>query len=1540
MRRLTHSLPCDMPFVTDDAFSPDGWCSACMYCYEDGLPRSADQDFLVWLEGWGLELSDLTSRLVLLDGASWVHPDALVTKSGLAARIDLAEHVLPVTLSLDLSEGQPSAVWRIDFPARISSPSKLLEYQQASLVHAITRQLILLHQPDVLFPWLSTFIWQHMAIDTVVWIRERYVPYPSRICLGARALAAVKDITQVEIDRTEEAMPIQFMAEERAWKAYPVGHALGSLDALEWSSALLFPLAGWGCLVFGLSSSRKVNPREHQPWMDSLNPVWKAATDQYQANKRLRQLAQAVDQSAASIVITNAAGDIEFVNPAFTQLTGYSKQEVMGQNPRILKSERTSDKTHEELWTKLSNKNQWSGVFCNRKKNGELYWESAVISPMVNEIGQVSHYVAVKENITDRVEMEEQVKQKSALLDQFITQLPGVFYIYNSDGSLVYWNQHLLTMLRLSEEAIKSMHVTDLFMPEFKAMIQTRMEQQFSGDLLPSFEAKLRRSDDQPVEFYLRSQRIMFEDKAAVMVVGLDLTENKTLQSELAQKELYYTAILNRTQDAISLLDITGVARFTTPSVEIMLGYAPGELTGKNLFSLLHPDDVDRAMIQFAQLAAQAGATTRIEVRAAHRKGVYVDLDVLALNLLDDPLIKAVMISSRDITDRKAAEAALAQERNQLRLLIDNIPDSIYIKDRFARKVIANEMDRKIMGISNTEEFEGKTDLDLYPYEIGIQGYTDDLSVLASGEPVHDREERFVDDDHEEKWLLTSKVPVRNVQGEVTGLLGIGRDITQRKLASDQLRESNTRFELLSRATFDAVWDVDLSTMGAVFGENYESLFGHKPMDPVENLKRWTAYIHPDDIQRVSASFQQTVNGDVDFWRESYRFRKADGSYAQVQDRGILIRNVRGEPTRIIGAMQDVTLQYGAQEQLLAAERRFRVMIEHSTDGLIVLDKELKPAYVSPSATRILGYEAASDFPAVLFELIHPDDQSYAMDLYQQVLANPGKPIDGLSRVRHKNGHWRWKSYTITNLLHVPEIEGFVENFRDVTEKIEIERTVLNERDLSDSIINSLPGIFYLQAAGGRLLRFNRDFLRITGYSETELLELNPKELYQANDWDRLNTYLAIDPQSSVSSGLELALLTKSKELVPLFIHTHPIEYEGEACWVVVGIDITDRKAAEAENRKLGIIASLTINAVILTDDAGRITWVNSGFERLTGYTQEEVLGLKPGSFLQGPDTDPDVVIYMRSCQAERKGYKTELLNYDRNKRSYWVEIEVVPLFDDAGNHTGFMSIERDITERKDSEVRMQSLNNSLTQQARELADSNAELERFAYVASHDLQEPLRMVNGFLNLIKQRYSKSFDEIGVQYIDFAVNGANRMKQLIVDLLNYSRVGTDKSAVESVNLNDVMDELAPLFSKDVQELNAVFDIELLPTIPAFKSQMLQLFQNLIGNALKYRKEYIAPHVKITCREESNAYLIAVTDNGIGMEQQYLDRIFIIFQRLHGKEEYSGTGIGLAICKKIVDRHGGKIWATSELGVGSTFHIRLPKDRLMHESKSILS
>jgi light-regulated signal transduction histidine kinase (bacteriophytochrome) len=260
---------------------------------------------------------------------------------------------------------------------------------------------------------------------------------------------------------------------------------------------------------------------------------------------------------------------------------------------------------------------------------------------------------------------------------------------------------------------------------------------------------------------------------------------------------------------------------------------------------------------------------------------------------------------------------------------------------------------------------------------------------------------------------------------------------------------------------------------------------------------------------------------------------------------------------------------------------------------------------------------------------------------------------------------------------------------------------------------------------------------------------------------------------------------------------------------------------------------------------------------------------------------------------------------------------------------TSFETMRKTVKEYTEKlEVKVAERTRELKEAMRELKRSNTELEQFAYVASHDLQEPLRMVSSYMGLLERRYKDKLDDSAREFIGFAVDGAQRMRQLITDLLTYSRVGTKGKPFEETDCGDVYEKATKNLEVAIKEHGARVTHDELPTIAADGSQLVQLFQNLIGNALKFCRDR-TPEVHVSARREDGRWVFGVKDNGIGIAPENRERVFQIFQRLHTREEFEGTGIGLSVCKKIVERHGGDIRVESEEGVGTTFWFALPAD-----------
>jgi chemotaxis family two-component system sensor kinase Cph1 len=362
-----------------------------------------------------------------------------------------------------------------------------------------------------------------------------------------------------------------------------------------------------------------------------------------------------------------------------------------------------------------------------------------------------------------------------------------------------------------------------------------------------------------------------------------------------------------------------------------------------------------------------------------------------------------------------------------------------------------------------------------------------------------------------------------------------------------------------------------------------------------------------------------------------------------------------------------------------------------------------------------------------------------------------------------------------------------------------------------------------------------------------------------------------------------------------------------------------ERRAAEIEAGRdffLEVIESMS-EAWFLMDRTGRVVRVNPAAGILLECEATELIG-RPFAEIRGSEAIPAT-----PWQLVERAPSGRLLLFDveistQAGRLMPISISVGLVRDRRGKVTGMQVVARDITERKQGEV-------ALAQQAQELARSNAELEQFAYVASHDLQEPLRMMASFAQLIAKRYRDKLDPDADEFIDYIVEGAARMQRLINDLLNYSRVGRRGGDFAPTDCAAVLGTACANLRAAIEESGAVVITDPLPVVMGDETQLVQLFQNLLGNALKFRGD--EPVVHIGTERRGNEWVFWVRDNGIGIEPRYAERIFLIFQRLHGRDQYAGTGIGLAIAKKIVERHGGRIWVESELGKGSTFSFTLP-------------
>jgi PAS domain S-box-containing protein len=369
--------------------------------------------------------------------------------------------------------------------------------------------------------------------------------------------------------------------------------------------------------------------------------------------------------------------------------------------------------------------------------------------------------------------------------------------------------------------------------------------------------------------------------------------------------------------------------------------------------------------------------------------------------------------------------------------------------------------------------------------------------------------------------------------------------------------------------------------------------------------------------------------------------------------------------------------------------------------------------------------------------------------------------------------------------------------------------------------------------------------------------------------------------------------------------------------------EIELRKQADEALRQIGIrfraISDASPLGIFVVDADGKSHYTNPAWQRINGLTLAQSMADGWSAAIH-PEDRERVLRERAAALTARAPYHNEYRLQRSDGAVIWVRVNSSAIYDE-GRLLGYVGLLEDITSRRQMEE-------TLARKTAELERSNTELQQFASVASHDLQEPLRTVTSYTQLIMRRYRDKLDSDAGEFMDYIVEGTTRMRQLIEDLLALSRVGSNAGEFTPVSTGEVLDEALAALRAVIQETDAVVHRESLPVVSADRRQLVQVFVNLIANGIKFRGE-ASPKIDISARANGAEWIFSIADNGIGMEPQYLERIFVIFQRLHTRSEYPGTGIGLAICKKIVERHGGRIWAESKFGAGSTFHFTIPRE-----------
>ncbi len=598
-----------------------------------------------------------------------------------------------------------------------------------------------------------------------------------------------------------------------------------------------------------------------------------------------------------------------------------------------------------------------------------------------------------------------------------------------------------------------------------------------------------------------------------------------------------------------------------------------------------------------------------------------------------------------------------------------------------------------------------------------------------------------------------------------------------------------------------------------------------------------------------------------------------------------------------------------------------RSLIEASLDPLVTISAEGKITDVNKATELVTGCSRdlliGSDFSDYFTK---PQE---ARAGYRKVFTE-GYVRDYPLAIRHKSGKVTYVLYNASVYKNAAgEIQGVFAAARDITERRQAEEKLKSVSLYSRSLIEASLDPLVTISAEGKITDVNKSTEEVTGYTRDQLIGSDFSDYFTEPEKARIG-YKKVFTEGYVTD-YPLAIRHQSGKITDVLYNATVYRNEDGTIQGVFAAarDVTERKIAEQKLFAASLYSRSLIEAsldpLVTISKEGKITDVNKATEDVTGCTREELV-------------DSDFSDYFTEPRDARAGYQkvfTEGFVKDyplaiRHKSGKITDVlyNASIYRNPQGDIQGVFAAARDVTERN-------AMENEIKLTMEKLKQSNSELEQFAYVASHDLQEPLRMVASYVQLLERRYKGKLDKDADEFIGYAVDGANRMRGLIDDLLTYSRVSRLGKPFEPTNLESTLEVVLLNLKASITENNAVVTHDKLPVVNADGGQLVQLLQNLIGNAIKFHgKEPSRVHV--SAQDRGNEYVFSVRDNGIGIAPEYFDRLFKIFQRLHTREEYPGSGIGLAVCKRIVERHGGRIWIKSQVGKGSTIYFTLNKQK----------
>jgi PAS domain S-box-containing protein len=1267
--------------------------------------------------------------------------------------------------------------------------------------------------------------------------------------------------------------------------------------------------------------------------------------------------------------------DFEYieVNPAFEKLMKLKGKEIIGKRVTEVIPDFKKKKTN---WIKfygevaLSGKNKTRDFFSDTQKK----WLH--INAHCPEKG---YFIAEFHDITKRKQAEISVLESNHRLNKIFESISDAFVSLDKNWCYTYMNKRAGEIFGRNPKDVIGKHIWTEFPEGLEHPFQHYYERAFKEQVFIQVEEYYS-----PFDKWFENR--IYPSKDGLSIFFQDITERKKAEQELKKAIRTYTFISQINQMIVKHNDRDEILRKSCEiAVEIgkfrmawiglldentqevnpfyWSGVENGYLTKikkitlKNEPALTGPTSTaikegrycycnniaeDPIMVPWREDALSRGYHSSISLPIKLNNKVFgaYNLYSQSTDFFDNKEIRLLIEVADDIsyaidkieneTVRKRAEDSLRESEKFLTSIVENIPDMIFIKDAEKLKFIKfNKAGENLLGYKR-EDLLGKNDYDLFPKEQADSFIKNDYEVLKNKRQITIPEEP-IDTKTGRRILQTNKIPIMDSDGKTVFLLGISEDITERIESETKLKESELRYRTIFENTGTATVIIEEDTLISLANSKFVELSGYSKQE-IQNKIHWVDFVVKEDLEiMVERHKQRRVNETKT--PKSYEFRFIDKS-GIIKDVLITIDMIPGTK-KSVASLLDISERKSVENKLRESEKRYRMLFEYNPLPVLIYEREtLQLIDVNEAFLKHYGYNKEQVLSMFL------------TDLYPEEQKNPIKELTKNIQGHAYAGEWQHRKAdgTLIDILATSHDIDFknkkcrIAVINDITERNKSDIALRESEEKYRTLINaSIDGIIITKEE--KIQFVNNVLMEVAGYKEHELIGKQFLNFVSLRDREKVkNNYSKRIKGESAPLGYEINAILKNGKELPVEITSTVFNFFGEKAELIFVRDITERKEAERkilQNRQeLDSIYNTVGDVIFLIrieeENKFRFVSVNKTFSDVTGLESSLVVGKFVDEVIPEPSLSIAKDNYHKVIQRRSIVRWEETTVYPSGQRTG--EVSVAPVFDLEGKCTHLVGSVHDVTERKMIEDKINMLNLELEDRVRvrtkQLEETNDELEAFAYSVSHDLRAPLRAISGFSNLLKEEYYAKFDDEGKEYLADIMTNSERMAKLIDDLLELSRYG--RKILEKTNIN--MKELFVSILEEEKEYainkNIVFNILHFPNTIGDYSLIKQVAVNLLSNAIKYSSKNPEPVIEIGSVIKEKEIVYYVKDNGVGFNMKYVHKLFGVFQRLHNLEEYDGTGVGLAIVKRIINKHGGKVWAESEQGKGATFYFTLPQ------------